>query len=205
MPLTQLNLRLAEYDFPILLSAEWGQVDRLLQLLAHQNTPKLRKVKILSVLSELHAEEALPQLTKLLESTDLQQETLKALAGAGIDSIPLLIDFFQTSTQSSIRAAAAKTLGALAAKTGDPRTIPPLVHYVSTILPQLKTSEDIDFPLLTEVVWAIGKTRWEPSLKPIGKLQEKVWLIFDTSKEMADLREATSWTYKQLDLDGHIS
>ncbi len=203
--MTQLNLRLAEYDFPILLSAEWGQVDRLLQLLEHPHTPKLRKVKILSVLSELHAEEALPKLTQLLESTDLQQETLNALAGAGIDSIPLLIDFFQTSTQSPMRAAAAKTLGTLAAKTGDPRTIPPLVHYVSTILPQLKTSEDIDFPLLTEVVWAIGKTRWESSLKPIGELQEKVWLIFDTSKEMAELREATSWTYKQLDLDGHVS
>jgi len=39
----------------------------------------------------------------------------------------------------------------------------------------------------------------------MGKLQEKIWLIFDTSKEMADLREATSWTYKQLDLDGHVS
>ena len=203
--MTQLNQRLAEYDFPILLSAEWGQVDRLLQLLEHPNTPKLRKVKILSALSELHAEEALPKLTQLLESTDLQQETINALAGAGIDSIPLLIDFFETSTQSTIRTEAAKTLGTLAAKTGDPRTIPPLVHYVSTILPGIKMSEDIDFPLLTEVVWAIGKTRWEGSLKPIGELQKKVWLIFDNSKEMADLREATSWTYKQLDLDGHIS
>jgi hypothetical protein len=203
--MTHLNQRLAEYEFPILLSAEWGQVDRLLQLLDKPNTPKLRKVKILSVLSELNAEEALPKLTQLLETTDLQQETIKALAGAGIDSIPLLIDFFETSTQSTIRAEAAKALGSMAAKTGEPRTIPPLVHYVSTILPQIKTSEDIDFPLLTEVVWAIGKSRWDGSFKPIGQLQEKVWLIFDNSKEMADLREATSWTYKQLDLDGHVS
>ena len=203
--MTHLNQRLAEYDFPILLSAEWGQVDRLLQLLEDPKTPKLRKVKILSVLSELHAEEALPKLTQLLESTDLQQETINALSGAGADSIPLLIDIFQTSTQSTIRAEAAKALGSIAAKTGDPRTIPPLVHYVSTVLPQIKTSEDIDFPLLTEVVWAIGKSRWEGSFKPIGQLQEKVWLIFDNSKEMANLREATSWTYKQLDLDGHIS
>ena len=51
--MTHLNQRLEEYDFPILLSAEWGQVDRLLQLLDNPNTPKLRKVKILSVLSEL--------------------------------------------------------------------------------------------------------------------------------------------------------
>ena len=195
-----LNQRLMEYDFPVLLSAEWGQIDRLLQLLENPNTPKLRKVKILSVLSDIHAEEALPQLTKLLESTDLQQETIKALSGAGADSIPLLIDLFQTSRQSSLRTEAAKTLGTLAARTGDPRTIPPLVQYVSSILPQLKTSEDIDFPLLTAVVWAIGKLRWVPSLKPIAELQDKVWLIYDTSKAMADLREATNWTFKAIDL-----
>lgn len=203
--MTHLNQRLAEYEFPILLSAEWGQVDRLLQLLDDPKTTKLRKAKILSVLSDIHAEEALPKLTQLLESAELQQETINALAGAGIDSIPLLIDFFQTSKQSAIRAEAAKALGNIAAKTGDPRTIPPLVQYVSTVLPQIKTSEDINFPLLTEVVWAIGKSRWESSFKPIGQLQEKIWLIFDNSKEMAELREATSWTYKQLDLDGHIS
>jgi len=203
--MSQLNQRLAEYDFPILLSAEWGQIDRLLMLLDRPTTLKLRKVTILSVLSDLHAEEALPKLQQLLESTDLQQETINALAGAGIHSIPLLIDFFETSTQSPIRAEAAKALGKLAAKTGDPSTIPPLVRYVSSLLPQLKTSENIDFLVLTEVVWAIGKLRWEPSLKPIGQLQEKIWLIFDTSKKMADLREATSWTYKQIDLDGHIS
>jgi len=200
-----LNQRLIEYDFPVLLSAEWGQVDRLLQLLENPNTPKLRKVKILSVLSDLHAEEALPKLTKLLESTDLQQETINALSGAGADSIPLLVDLFQTSTQSSIQAEAAKALGNIAAKTGDPRAIPPLVQYVSSLLPKLKTSEDIDFPVLTEVVWAIGKQRWENSLKPIAELQTKIWVIFDNSKEMADLREATSWTYKQIDLSGHIS
>ena len=110
------------------------------------NTPKLRKVKILSVLSNLHAEEALPQLTQLLETTDLQKETINALSGTGADSIPLLIDLFQTSTQSSIQAEAAKALGNIAAKTGDPRSIPPLAKYVSSILPQLKSSEDIDFP-----------------------------------------------------------
>lgn len=203
--MTHLNQRLAEYEFPLLLSAEWGQVDRLLERLEHPKTTKLRKAKILSLLSDLQAQKALPKLTKLLESTDLQEETINALAGAGIDSIPLLIDFFETSKQSTIRAEAAKALGKVAAKSSDPRIIPPLVRYVSTILPGLKSSEDLDFPLLTEVVWAIGKSRWEESLKPIGTLQEKIWLIFDNSKEMADLREATSWTYKQLDLDGHIS
>ena len=200
-----LQERLTEYDFPVLLAAEWGQVNRLLDLLENPNTPKLRKVKILEVLSTLQAEEALPRLKELLASTDLQQEAITALSGAGIDSIPLLIDYFQSTTNSKLKAEAAKALGNLAAKSGDPRTIPPLVHYLSSVLPHIKTSQDIDFPLLTEVVWAIGKLRWEPSFEPIGQLQEKVWLIFDNSEAMANLREATSWTYKQLDLDGHVS
>lgn len=200
-----LGQRLREYDFPVLLAAEWGQVNRLLDLLEKPSTPKLRQVKILEILSTMEAEEALPRLKKLLASTDLQQEALTALSGAGIESIPLLIDFFQNTTNSTLKAEAAKALGNLAAKSGDPRTIPPLVQYLSSVLPTIKTSQDIDFPLLTEVVWAIGKLRWEPSLKPVAQLQEKVWLIFDNSKAMANLREATSWTYKQLDLDGHVS
>ncbi len=134
-----LNQRLAEFDFPVLLSAEWGQIDRLLKLLDNPNTPKLRKVKILSVLSDAHAEEALPQLTKLLESTDLQQEAINALSGAGVDSIPVTHRFIPN--QSSIESAgrSGKSLGGLLRpRSGDPRTIPPLVHYVSEVLPHIK-------------------------------------------------------------------
>lgn len=200
-----LNQRLEAYDFPVLLSAEWGQVDRLIALLENPQTPKLRKVKVLSVLSTLQAEEALPELTRILETTDLQQEAVQALAGAGAESLSILLELFQTSPQTSIRAEAAKALGNLAARSGDPRTIPPLVEYVKSVLPRIKTAEDINYPLLTEVVWSIGKLRWEPSMPPIKELQTKIWLIFDTSQPMADLREATSWTYKQLDLDGHLS
>jgi len=39
----------------------------------------------------------------------------------------------------------------------------------------------------------------------VNELNQKVWLINDHSKEMAALREAANWTYKQLDLDGHVS
>ena len=203
--LSQLEKRLKEYDFPILVAADWGQVDRLLSLLDSPNIHKLRKLKVLSVLSELNAEEALPRLTAIMKDKDLQQEAISALAGTGPESIPLLIDIFQTSTQSPIRAAAAKALGNMAASSGDPRTIPPLVDYLKATLPNLKTSEDIDFPVLTEVVWSIGKLRDDRSMEPMAELQNKVWLIFDNSKEMATLREATNWSYKQLDLDGHIS
>ena len=203
--MSQLQQRLKEYDFPILIAAEWGQIDRLVSLLDDPKTHKLRKLKILSVLSDLNAEQALPQLTETLKDKDLQQEAITALTGAGQDSIPLLIDLFENSTQSEIRAQAAKALGNIAATTGDPRTIPPLVGYLKPVVEKMKTSEDIDFPVLTEVVWAIGKLRDDMSITPMRKLQERIWLIYDNSQAMTDLREATNWSYKQLDLDGHIS
>ncbi|MDX1410592.1 MAG: hypothetical protein R3351_00395, partial [Nitrospirales bacterium] len=99
----------------------------------------------------------------------------------------------------------AKALGDVGGATGDPRTIPPLIDYLKSALATMKTSEDINFPVLTEVVWSMGKLRDENSIAPMAELQKKIWLIYDTSQEMADLREAANWSYKQLDLDGHIS
>ena len=201
----KLQQRLEEYEFPVLLAAEWGQIDRLMKILDDPQTHKLLKLRVLSVLSELNAEKALPQLTKILSNKDLQQEAITALAGAGQDSIPLLIDLFQNATQNSVRAEAAKALGAIAATSGDPRTIPPLVKYLNAALSNMENSADINFPVLTQVVWAIGKLRDDMSIKPMRKLQKKVWLIYDNSQAMTELREATNWSYKQLDLDGHIS
>lgn len=203
--LDRLAEQLKTYDFPIAVTAEWGQIDRLLALLNNPSTHKVRKLKILSVLSEMNADEALPRLTEFLKDKDLEQEAITALAGAGAESIPILIDLFQTATQPQIKAVAAKTLGHVAATTSDPRTIPPLLEYLKDQLPHINTSEDIDFPVLTEVVWALGKLRDERAIEPIAKLQEKIWLIYDNSQAMKDLREATNWTYKQLDLDGHLS
>ncbi|RMH31009.1 MAG: HEAT repeat domain-containing protein [Nitrospirae bacterium] len=203
--LDQLAEQLKTYDFPVAVTAEWGQIDRLLALLNDPSTHKVRKLKILSVLSQMNADEALPRLTEFLKDKDLEQEAITALAGAGAESIPILIDLFRTATQPEIKAAAAKTLGHVAATTSDPRTIPPLLEYLKHTLTRIRTSEDIDFPVLTEVVWALGKLRDERSIEPMAKLQEKIWLIHDNSEEMQALREATNWTYKQLDLDGHLS
>ena len=203
--MTHLQSIMKEYDFPVLISVEWGQTNRLLKLLDSPNTPKLRKVKILSLLSELASEETLPHVTKLLQEKDLGKEAVEALGGAGIESIPLLIDLFRNTKQSEIKAAAAKGLGDVAGSTGDPRPIYALLEYLNAVLPNIKTSADIDFPVLTQVVWSLGKLRDDNSMKPMSQLNQKVWLIYDNSEEMRHLREASNWTYKQLDLDGHIS
>ncbi len=203
--LAQLLERLKQYDFPVLLAAEWGQPDRLVKLLDAPHTPKIRKLFILATLSAIEAEAALPHLTKLMRDKDLAQEAVEALAGVGEESIPVLTDLFQSSTQPEIQAAAAKALGDVAGRSGNPTAIPPLLDYLKSALQTFNTSADINFPVLTEVVWSLGKLRDEDSIKPMNELNQKVWLINDRSKAMAALREAANWTYKQLDLDGHVS
>ncbi|HSF11127.1 MAG TPA: HEAT repeat domain-containing protein [Nitrospirales bacterium] len=200
----QLAERIREFDFPIMIAAEWGHDTRLLELLKNPHTSNKRKLKILALLPQVQSHEALPILKDIIQDKELAEEAILALASAGSDAIPLLTEIFQNGTDTEIRAAAARALGEVGAHTGDPAITPPLLAYLKENLKNMKTSEDINFPILTEVVWGLGKLRNEKSIPPITELQTKVWLIYDTSKEMEELREATNWTYKQVDMDGQI-
>src|SRR5215510_2222785 len=51
----RLKERLEQYDFPVIVTAEWGQPDRLLKLLDQSDTSQLRKLKIISLLGEMEA------------------------------------------------------------------------------------------------------------------------------------------------------
>ena len=202
--LSQLKIKLEEYDFPVMLTAEWGQDERLLKLLNNPKTSKQRKLKILSVMTSIKSHEALPHLKEIIKDKSMTKDGIAALTATGSDAIPLLVELFNTAPDSFTRAAAAKGLGTIGASTGDPAITPPLLHYLETNLQKMESSQDIDFPVLTEVVWSLGKLRNEQSIPPIRELEKNVWLIYDTSKEMETLREATNWTVKQVDLDGQI-
>ena len=202
--MAQLAQRLQHFDFPVLLAAEWGHDTRLFTLLKDPNTPKPRKLKILFLLPDMQSHEALPYLKELIQDKELAEPAIIALASSGSEAIPLLTEVFQTSQDSALRAAAAKGLGEIGSHTGDPSITPPILDYLIQSLPQMKTSADIDFPVLTEVVWSLGKLRNEKSIPPLRELEKKVWLIYDTSKEMEELREATNWTIKMVDMDGQI-
>ena len=202
--LSQLKIKLEVFDFPLLVTTEWGQTGRLASLLNSPDTPKLRKLKILSILSKVKSKEAFPLLVKMIKEGKYAEEAIVALAGTGKLSIPVLIDVFKNPKDSKAQAAAAKGLGLVAAHTGDPSTIPPLLDYLNEALKNMNTTEDIDFPVLTEVVWSIGKLRDETSLKPIEELNEKIWVIHDSSPAMKELRDATWVAVKSIDLDYQI-
>lgn len=201
----KLAERLQEFDFPVMIAAEWGHDSRLLQLLKDPQTTNKRKLKILSLLPEVGSTDAIPYLKEMMNDKQLAEEAIVALSASGPEAIPLLIEIFQTNSETSLRAAAAKGLGEIGAHSGDPTVTPPLLDYLKENLKTMKSSTDINFPILTEVVWSIGKLRNEQSISPIRELEKKVWLIYDTSEEMTKLRDATNWTVKQIDLDGQIS
>jgi hypothetical protein len=200
----QLAQRLQTFDFPAMLAAEWGHDTRLFILLKDPNTPTSQKLKTLALLPEMQSHDALPYLKEFIQDPELAEPAIIAVASSGSEAIPLLTEVFQTNTNSAIRAAAAKGLGEIGSHTGDPTITPPLLDYLIENLKHMKTSADIDFPVLTEVVWSLGKLRNENSIPPIRELEIKVWLIYDTSKEMTELRDATNWTVKQVDMDGQI-
>ncbi len=202
--LGQLAERLKDFDFPVMIAAEWGHDTRLFKLLEDPKTSKARKLKILSLFPDLQSHDALPYLKKYVKDPELANAAVVALSTTGSEAIPILKEIFQTSTDSTIRAAAAKGLGDIGSHTGDPSITPPILNYLVENLKQMKTSEDIDFPVLTEVVWSLGKLRNEKSIAPIKELERQIWLIYDTSKEMAELRDATNWTHKMVDMDGQI-
>ncbi len=202
----QLNLKLQEFDFPVMVATEWGHTDRLAQLLQAPDTDKRRKLRILSTLSRVQSKHAFPHLVKLArdENAEYAEEAIIALAGLGSSATPILTDIFVTTKKSKIQAAAAKGLGLIGALTGDPNITPPLLDYLNENLKDMDESSDIDFPVLTEVVWSIAKLRNEKSIEPIEQLNSRIWLIRDTSKEMKELREAANVATKMVDLDYQI-
>ncbi len=204
--MSQLKLKLQEFDFPVMVATEWGHTDRLATLLEASGTSKARKLRILTTLSKVQAKEAFPHLITLAqdENAEYAEGAILALAGLGRTATPILTEIFVTPKNSRVQAAAAKGLGLIGAHSGDPAITPPLLDYLNKNLEDMDESSDIDFPVLTEVVWSIGKLRSDTSVAPIEQLTMKIWLIRDTSKEMKELRDAANVTTKMVDLDYQI-
>jgi len=137
------------YEFPLLLAAEWGQSARLLTLLDRSDTSPARKLKIISLLGEMHADEALPTLKEALKDRDLAKHVIGAMGNPGKEGIPLFVDIMNTSPDIDVQAAAAKGLGQLGGMHGDVSVVPPF-------LAKLKDPK-IDWSVLTEVALALGK------------------------------------------------
>jgi hypothetical protein len=188
----KLQEELEKYEFPLLLTAEWGQPERLLTLLDSADTTQARKVKIFSLLGEMQADEALPRLKQALQDRDLAKQALSAMGNLGREGIPLLIEIMTTSQDLEVQTAAAKGLGQLGGLHGD----------ASVVLPLLAKLKDpkTDWFVLTEVAWALGKIPDKRSIQPLYDLDKKLQVLHDPGNiPLKKLKEAVFWSIKQCD------
>ena len=191
--MTKLNERLQQYDFPVVLAAEWGHADRLLKLLDSPDTDNIRKLKIISLLGEMMTDEALPKLKEALQDKDLAQQAAVAMGNIGKESIPILIDMLKNSKEPALQVAAAKGLGQVGALHGDPAIIPPLLDMLF--------KPDIDMNVRTEVVWAIGKMPDKRAVEPLHKLDRELQAMRTEDPAVKKLKEAAFWSLKMTDTE----
>jgi hypothetical protein len=188
----KLKEALEIYEFPLLLAAEWGQSERLITLLDRSETPKARKLKIISLLGEMQADEALPKLKETLKDRDLAKQAIGAMGNLGKEGIPLFVEIMNTSPDIEVQAAAAKGLGQLGGMHGD----------ASVVLPLLTKLNDpkMDWSVLTEVAWALGKIPDKRSTQPLYDLDKKLQTMRDPENaSLKKLKEAVFWSIKQCD------
>ena len=196
--MSKLRDVLETYEFPVFLAAEWGQPERLLKVLDRSDTPQARKVKIISLLGEMQADEALPKLKEVLKNRDLAKQAIGAIGNLGKEGIPLFVEIMNTSPDIEVQAAAAKGLGQLGGLHGDSSVVPPL-------LVKLKDPKT-DWSVLTEVAWSLGKIPDKRSIEPLYDLDKKLQAMRDVENmQLKKLKEAVFWAIKQCDSWEHIS
>ena len=197
--LSELQRILGQYDFPIFVTAEWGQGERLVRLLDDRGLKQMKKLQIISVLGEMQSDQALPRLQQALKNKDLAKEAAVAIGNIGSEGIPLLIDLLKNAKDPELQAAAAKGLGRVGGLAGDPRIVPPLLEM-------LDPPGGIDMKVQTEVVWALGKMPDKAAIEPLNALFAKVLKLRDPeNRQLQELKEALNWSIKQVDVSGHIS
>jgi HEAT repeat protein len=140
----------------------------------------------------MQADEALPKLREVLKDRDLAKQALVAMGNLGKDGIPVLIEIMNSAPQVELQAAAAKGLGQLGGIHGDASVVPPLL----TKLQDAKT----EWPVLTEVAWALGKIPDKRSIQPLYDLDKKLQAMRDPDNQaLKKLKEAVFWSIKQCD------
>ncbi|HEV2172662.1 MAG TPA: HEAT repeat domain-containing protein, partial [Nitrospira sp.] len=70
--MSKLKERLEEYDFPALITAEWGQEDRLFKVYDDPATSSARKVRLITLFGYLFETKAVPRLLAGLKDSDIE-------------------------------------------------------------------------------------------------------------------------------------
>jgi hypothetical protein len=191
--MSKLKERLEDYDFPALITAEWGQEERLFKVYDDPKTPSARKVRLIGLFGYTFETKAVPRLLTALKGDDIEMAKASALALGNIgqkDTVPTLIEVMKNGNPE-LRPAAAKALGVLGALHGDFTIVDPL----------LETLKTDDVALKTEVAWALGKLPDRKAYEPLYALQKSLHHVRDNDADpkVVKLKEAVNWSIKQID------
>lgn len=191
--MAKLKERLEDYDFPVKVTAEWGQEGRLLTLLKDPQTSNKRKAAIIQALGQIFSSDAVPYLVPALKDSDLDMAKEAAIALGNIGSkqgILALVEALK-SDKPEVQAMAAQGLGKLGALHGDYSIVDPLLEALNTQ----------DITVQTEVVWALGKIPDRKAYKPLLALQQSLYDVntSDRTSKEGKLWDAVNYSIKQID------
>ena len=183
------------YDFPVLLAAEWGHVDRLLYVLNRSDTPLSRQRLILTLLGETQVERGYPVLVAKLQDLRIAKETAEALGFFGLRAQSHLLALVPDSANPQLQVAAAKGLGRIAAATGNSQYTPLYMKMVADVT--------VDMRVRTQLVWALGKAPDMRSYSTLLQLEQHMWNDHSQDPDLQEFREAVDWTIRQVKQGGH--
>ncbi|MGD9852879.1 MAG: hypothetical protein AB7T38_16630 [Nitrospirales bacterium] len=190
----------ARSEFPLLVMADWGHTSRLASLLLDPQTQPAQQQVIVQQLAGFSTSAFLPVLLTLIQRPHFPVEAVEALASAGEEGLPHLVTLFQDRKQlPSIQASAARGIGRIYGTTGNWAAFEPMLEYLAEAVDTISSPDDIEFPVLTAVVWSLSQSRSDRVLRLLHLLQAKIWVYHDPSENMQDLREAVSAVSRFLD------
>jgi len=183
------------YDFPVLLAAEWGHVNRLLHVLNHPDTQVSRQRLIIKLLGETQADKGYPVLLAKLRDGPVAREAAEALGFFGLRAQSHLLPILQDGSDLQLQTAAAKGLGMIAAATGNSQ------HTL--LYMKMVADSTLDIRVRTELVWALGKAPDMQALPMLLRLEQHIWTDHSHDPHLQEFREAVDWTIREVKQGGH--
>ena len=183
------------YDFPVLLAAEWGHVDRLLQVIHRPSTPVSRQRLILTVLGETHMEKGYPILIEKLQDFRVAKEAAQALGFFGLPAQKHLLPILQDYSNPLLQEAAAKGLGRIAATTGNSQHTPLYMKMVA--------DSTVNIRVRTQLAWALGKAPDMRAFSTLLELEQQIWAQYSHDPQLQEFREAVDWSIREVKQGGH--
>ncbi len=193
--ITELTKILEYDDFPYVLAAEWGQAERLSQVLEKPGTAQKLKLTIISLLGQIPGDETLPPLERALQDPSLAPAAAMAIGRQGEQATNVLLSILQTAKDAKLKVSAVNGLGEIATHHSHAPVFTPFLAALAEPTTEL--------PVQTAIVLALGKLADQRAVEPLTELNRKAWTDPSRDPDMQKLRDALSWSLWQLNPDAH--